>query len=427
MSKRIVWSGPWNALSWVAEFGSYVVEELVARGAAVDVLRTEVGTAATLPSLSAPGPVRFWGDVSIHQLRRNVDAVIANFGDQYSLHGGLLNNYASVGPIGIFHDHVLVHLAADWADTSPDPHAMLRHMVNASYGPAAWSQAEPFLTDRETVAQKRPMLEWFSSGLSGAVVHSSRHLQAARKACPGPVEFIPIAGQFSGFPPPRPPGDSLVVATVRMGTSDQRLDQIVQGIASSARLRARCRFRIIGQIDPARQRHLAHLATSLGMSPPELTGSISGETLLEKLRDVDVLACLRDPNEHAPAPMLFALQSGRPLLASSDDCFDLPAGLALPCMPGSEGSDVARHLGWVLDNSSAAHSMGKHAQTYSRSTHTAKRYVDALLPLLDAAVARRPTVLTGQALGRTLATIGVKPDDPAVGRVGKVLSELVGS
>jgi hypothetical protein len=258
MSMRIMWAGPWDERSAIAEFGSQVVEQLVLRGHAVDVLRTEVGRCAALPARPAPSAVRFWGDVSIHELRRDADAVIVNFADDYQFQGGMLHNVADAGVVGIFHDRCLANLAAGYASTWPDPYAKLRYMVEATYGPHAWRKGEPFLADLETLSGTRPMLEWFAAGVCGAVVHDGNDADVARAACPGPVEVIPI-----------------------------------------------------------------------------------------------------------PLPL--------------------------------EGVDAAA------------------------------RYVDLLLPLVDAAVANRPTVLTGQALGRTLASFGLAPDDPSVNRVGAALSGMLGN
>ena len=50
-----------------------------------------------------------------------------NFGDSYSAHGAMLDNFADAGVVGIFHDRVLARLAEGWAnDTSPDPYARVR-------------------------------------------------------------------------------------------------------------------------------------------------------------------------------------------------------------------------------------------------------------------------------------------------------------
>jgi hypothetical protein len=54
----------------------------------------------------------------------------------------------------------------------------------------------------------------------------------------------------------------------------------------------------------------------------------------------------------------------------------------------------------------------------------ARAWVDALLALLPAAIERRPLILTGQALGRIFASLGLQPDDPGVQAVARRLDLL---
>ncbi|MDQ6781235.1 MAG: hypothetical protein M3Z37_08825 [Candidatus Eremiobacteraeota bacterium] len=429
MSMRIVWGSPWNERSAIAAFGVAVVEELLARGHQVEVLRTELGAAAKLSSRPSSARVRFWGDIALSEFSRNADVVIGNFGNHYPFHGALLENFSAVGIVGIFHDCVLSHLAEGWANASPNPALMLRRLVLATYGASAWPGDEPFIPDFATAARQRPMLEWFASGVTGAVAHAQHYAERLRAVCPGPVAVIALPFAADDLPPaPQPRQDEMVVATIGMGISNKRMGQVMEAVAGSPRLRAHCRFRAIGEADPDEQADLAKLSERLGVEAPAFTGWVSDEGLRAQLRDVDVLSCLRHPVlEGASASLLLSMLSARPVLVSHQAVYaELPQGLVLPCAPGDEAADVRRHLEWVMDHRLQARAMGERARAYVQRTNTAARYVDALLPLLDAAVAARPGVLAAQALGKTLASFSLAPADPSVERVAKTLAGLLG-
>ena len=51
-------------------------------------------------------------------------------------------------------------------------------------------------------------------------------------------------------------------------------------------------------------------------------------------------------------------------------------------------------------------------------------YVDALLPLIDGAIATRPMLDAGLQIGAILQACGARLDEPAIGRIGDVINEL---
>ncbi len=421
---RFIWAGPWNEFSAIAKFGCDIVAELCARGHDVQVVRTEIDQAAALPARAAQVPIRFWQEVPFEDFR-NVDAIIANFGNHYPFHGGMIHNFEFFGAIGIFHDSVLAHLAGGWACTTANGEVSLRRMATATYGQTTVAPGEIFLADLESVTTTRPMLEFYASGVAGAVVHAQHYADRVRSACAGPVAVIPMAFECGDFPLPRPISQAeLSVATIGLGNPNKRVEQVIAAIASSPRLRERVRYHFIGETDPEEERKLRSLCAANRLQPPSFSGWVSDEQLHESLSNVDVIACLRYPAfEGASASLLLAMQSARPTLVSNHAAYaEVPAGLLLPCAPGNESADVTAHLEWVLDNPKAAAEMGRRAREYCVQVHTAKRYVDELLPLIDETLAARPTVLAGQALGRTLGTFGVTALDPAVARVASSLS-----
>ena len=430
MSLRIIWAGPWNERSCIAAFGLQMVAELAARGHLVEVVRTELEPDASLTARPSAVPTRWWRDVSIHELRRDVDAVIVNFGDSYSGCGAMLDNFADAGVVGIFHDRILARLADSWVhDTSPDPYARLRRMVDVTYGSGAWRKG-PFLASADAVMHERPMLEWFAAGVCGAITADAWAAGRARRSSAGPVQALTAAAQFAELEP-KPPSAAgeFVIAMLGADEDTRHIDGVVQGIGESDRLRRTCRLKFVGYVEGSVRSRVLRSAARLRMLAPSLCAWASTEELPALLSDVDAVICTAAFSLEHPSPWaVLALSSARPAIVFVDPAdWGIPQDCVLASTPANSAADVRTHLEWILDNPSAAYAMSERASAFARRTYTPARYVDMLLPLVQAAVANRPVMMTGQALGRTLASFGVEPDDPAVRRIGGVLSGMLGS
>lgn len=176
MSLRIVWGGPWNQQCAAARTSMDIVLELMSRGHVIEVLRTEVRSAAKLAPVSSAVTVHFWNEAFSSNLMRNADAIIVNIGDDYDLYGGMLSSFSQLGAVAIFHDSLLANLAYTWAITSAPP-----------------KEAELFGDAFQALTHPRACLEWFANGATGAVLHGEQDLDCVREACPGPVAVIPQA------------------------------------------------------------------------------------------------------------------------------------------------------------------------------------------------------------------------------------------
>jgi hypothetical protein len=86
-------------------------------------------------------------------------------------------------------------------------------------------------------------------------------------------------------------------------------------------------------------------------------------------------------------------------------------------------------LEWLADQTAGAVANPRHSAGRSRGAgrHTTTVYVDALLPLLQQVVARRPILNARRQLSDTLAEFGLPPDDPAMARVGAALTSMQGT
>ncbi len=426
---HLLWAGPWNERSAVAQVGSRVVAALTERGHQVEVIRTETGTSAWLPARHSDVPVRFWKDSRVRRRTARADALIVNLGDHYGFHGAMVPALFTMNAVGIIHDRVLAHLVLDWSLRRARGEVSLRPLVNALYGSQAWPSGQTFATAFATPGGERTMLEVFAGCLAGAVVHAEHYAGPVRSSCPGPVAVLGLPLLFDDLPAPRTiPARELVVASIGVVNANKRVDQLLHAIGSHPRLRQVCRVRVIGPIEETERDRLTALSRRLGLSAVSFTGWVSDAQLCRELEGVDVISCLRYPAlEGGSASLVLALQSGRPTLVSHHGVYaEVPEDAVLPCTPGNEAPDIARHLAWVLAEPARAHDLGERARSYVYRQHSVDRYAAGLIDLTVAAVAASPGTQTGRALGRTLATFGVGIDDPAVSRIAGALAELLG-
>lgn len=417
MIRRIAWVGPWNPRSAIAKFGAMVVEQLAGRGVQVGVVRSEVGADATEAALPAPGAILWAGETDPWQLWRDHDAVLINIGDHYGYHGGALGLYGQVPALVILHDAYVVNLLSGAGGD------MLTRAAAALHG------TEPALTDLppDAEAASRPLTEWFAAGAAGAIVHAEYYAPRVRAACPGPVRVLPLAYRAPDLPPPRATSDGLSVATIGRLGPNKRADEVIRGIAAVRGGAGRIRYRLIGAAEPAEHARLEALAGELGVEV-SFAGEISDAALAEEFAAIDVVACLRHPAlEGASASLVVGMLSGRPVLVSRQGVYaEVPGDLVLSCAPGKEAPDVTRHLAAILGDRRAALRMAARARAHASVVHDPARYAEALLDFIPEAMLGAAAIGAARSLGAQLAAFGAGRDDPAVGRLGAALTDLLG-
>ncbi|HEY8613211.1 MAG TPA: glycosyltransferase family 4 protein [Roseomonas sp.] len=422
---RIGWAAPWNERSAIASSAAEVARELAARGHEVTVLRTETGEAATLPPRPAPGAVLHLDAVDDDTLRDSFDVVAAHIGDHHGYHGAAIRRLEPLGMVGIFHDAFIANLVFGHFHQTGRPDA-LHQLTHDVYGEDGMRDGEPFWLDMEEMARRRPMLEWLARRCAGAVAHSGHYAERLRQACPGPVAVIPLAFVVPDLPPPPVAWDRITLATIGYANANRRIGEIIMAIGASAFLRGRCRLRVIGEAAPAERARLARLAATIGIEPPEFTGWVSDEDLRWQLRDVDAIACLRNPVlEGASASVILALASGRPTLVTNHGCYaEIPADTVLACRPEAEALDAMRHLEWLLTHPAEGAALGARGRAVALERHAPAAYADALMPLLEQVVADRPRREARRHLFSTLGSLGLGVEDPAARRAETVLAGM---
>lgn len=421
---RIGWAAPWNTSSAIAQSAAEVAFELASRGHAVTVLRTETAPFLDYPQREAPGSVLRLSQCPTDELMRDFDVIVGHFGDHHGFHGALLPRLADLGVVGIMHDACIPHLLSDFVNNDE---AAFRRLVLDTYGDGAVAEGAPLWTDLSEIARRRPMLEWVARRTVGAIAHAEHYAARLRDACPGPVAVVPLAFSVPDLPPPPASWRQMTISVVGHANANKRIDQVIMAVGASYLLRERCRLRIIGQATEAERERLMNLARALEVAPPDFLGWVDDEELAYRLRDVDVMSCLRNPVlEGASASLVLALASGRPTLITGHGCYaEVPPDAALVCSPASEALDVMRHLERLVATPDLGAAVGKRAQAFVQDRHTAANYCDVLLPLLEEVVSRRPLNLAQRQMNRTLAEFDLSADSPAARRIGAVLSGMV--
>lgn len=427
---RIGWASPWNTNSAIAHSASGGAYELAQRGHSITVLRTEAGAYMDHPVRPAPGPVRSLSEYQTHELARDFDVIVAHFGDHFGFHGQLLPRLSEIDLVGIFHDAAVPHLFSGWAvsndETARDFHAFMRGFVRDAYGDAV-ADGPLRWNDLADVAAHYPLVEWIARRTVGAVAHAEHYAWRLQSACSGPVAVIPLTYKVEDLPPPPPAWSRTTIAIVGHANPNKRIDQIILAVSASYILRGCCRIRVIGEALATERERLTTLANRVGIAPPEFTGWVSDEDLLSKLRDVNVMACLRKPViEGASASVVLALTSKRPTLVINHGCYaEIPPDAALLCSPEYEALDIMRHLEHVVREPEFGLEVGRRGHEFAVGRHSAQAYVDSLEPLLERVVARRAEVQARRQIGETFAEFGLGPTDPAIGRITAVLNTMI--
>lgn len=420
---RIGWASPWNERSAIAHSASDVAFEMAKRGHEVTVLRTEHGPQLQWKPRPAPGTIANLESYSNEALRSSFDVIFAHIGDNYDYHGAIVSRIRDVAMVGIFHDPFLVNLAFRAAGNE----AGLRTLIRDVYGDAAWGGNEPLFDRQEALMQRCPMLEWLARQTVGAVAHSHHYEARLREACPGPVAVIPLAYCVEDLPPPPASWDRILVCVIGHANSNKRIDQLIMAIGASPFLRSFCRIRIIGEASDVEKERLRSLAQMARIAEMEFTGWVTDDELRWRLRDVDVISCLRNPVlEGASASLIVAMMSGRPTLVTWHGCYaEVPADAVMACSPSSEALDIMLHLERLLKEPAYGKTFGQKAIDFTTTRHSPSAYVDRLLPLATDAIAFQPRFSAQRRLTGTLDGFGLPADDPSMKRVSDVFASLL--
>lgn len=425
---RVAWATPLAESSAIGRFSVGVTNELARYCACVDIFRTE--RKPMLDERSLPTALRVFklADLSSYNiLNDKYDVVVYNFGNHDIYHHYAVDAAKYARGVCIFHDVHYLNLFWCWMHAKQRV-AEIPSLLTEICGVDAAAAVAQIQSGHVPGDHEKPlMLEWLAPYANGAVAHGRHYLERLARSCPGPVRHIPLAYNLTGAIPPATSQDPSRLRLVTIGyvNDNKRAAEIIRCIAASGRLKAACEYRLAGSASAEKRASLEKLARSLGVEF-HITGTLSRDELLAEIAKADALLCVRKPVlEGASASAIEAMLSGRPAVVMDHGFYsELPDELVLKVRPDFEQADVTQRLLWLLDNPAERRTIGERAAVWAAEQFSFTRYAQEIRTLIDRAVEAEPAIRLGVQLGKEMAAIGVKPDDPATDRISQVASGL---
>lgn len=425
---RIAWATPWNLRSAIGRGNAAVADVLAARGHAVEVIQLE-GEPPADPIPTAL-PVRHWRQVDLPRLKRDYDAVVVHFGDHFPFHAGGLPLIGAAPAVGVFHDLCMYNFFNGWVADCEGGAALHDDEIVAAYGKRARAWAEEARSGRLDLGEitaRTPMVEWIARHCAGALTHAAHYAGRVAAVCAGPVAVAPLPWPPRPVPPLRPRNrPELVCLTVGVMNRNKCAEETIRAIAGSPRLKGAVRYHLVGHISDEERERLTAVAAETGYQAFSIFGDVDAATLEARLREADMIACLRRPIlEGASGSVIEALQSGRPTIVADAGCYaDVPEGLALKVPAEVPVEALRAALEQLAADEPLRRDMGARAAKWSKSYFTAENYAAALEPLIQATIDAQPVLHLAAHLGGELAALGLTRDDPAASRLAKRLEPV---
>jgi glycosyltransferase involved in cell wall biosynthesis len=411
---RIGWATPFNERSAIARYSRAVCHEIERRGSDVEIIRVEIAESAELPPLATRVPVHAPETAHLSSMLYGFDLIVANVGDHFLYHGRVLEILTQVPAVVVFHDSDLTNFMNG---------LLLREGAFRSIIEPFRQTRPPRTSDDE----KALYLSLLASVSGGSVAHGAHYLEPVRAACPGPVGALSLCYPDVGSIAPKPSsGGDIIVVTFGMINENKQAARVLKAIAKSA-ARDRIVYRLIGPIEAPREFELKRIARELGIRPPETFGWVPDGDLFSHLSQAHAICCLRYPiTEGGSASLISALYSARPVIVADAGAYaEVPDGLVTKVPYGTSVDELAAAIDAVAANPLSFDRMAQAARTWAVREYSAQTYVDRLLPLMEEAISCGPAIRAGRVIGASLSSMGIPLGDPAVGRIGRAVAELL--
>lgn len=413
---RLAWATPFNVKSAIAIYSREVCHELIRRGINVEILRIEDPEGEAIDALATSLAVHPASLQLSPDFLQDYDAIIVNIGNYTQYHLGALQLISMVPVISIMHDSNL----QDFVHGAVERGFYLNELAKQLPGIDGIGD----FSDLEDAS-----LALFATMSCACVAHGPHYVDLMRMACPGPVAVLPLCYPDLGAVTPKASEESsFVITTFGMINSNKQPERVMRAIASSQLLKEKAVYRLAGEIEDKQRIYYEALARELGIRQPMIYGRVSDEKLFELLSTSDVLCCLRYPvSEGGSASLITALYSARPIVVPDFGSYaDVPDNLVWKVSYGANEEDLTTALLNIEADRAAAERRSQLMKSWAQKTYSAKNYVDKLLPLVDLAIEATPRVDAGRKIGRLLAALDIRPDDPVVERTESHIKHLLG-
>ena len=415
---RLAWATPWNQRSAIGRGNAAVADALVAGGHAVEVIQLEPEPPAD--PIPTALPVRHWRELDLSRLKRDYDAVVVHFGDHFPFHTGALPLIGAAPAVGVFHDLCMYNFFNGWVHDRGGGHMLHDDEIAQTYGKAARTWAEEARSGRLDLGEitaRTPMVEWIARHCAGALTHSRHYAGRIEAVCAGPVATAPLPWPPRKTTALRPRArDYQVALTVGVMNRNKCAEEAIRAIAGSEALKRSLRYHLVGRIHEEERTRLSALAAELDYPGLTIFGDVDAETLEARLRDADMVCCLRRPVlEGASGSLIEALQSGRPtIVADAGSYAEVPDDMALKVPAEVPVEALRAAFEQLAADELLRREMGAKASAWARARHTPQNYATAVLSLVQATIDAQPALHLAAHLGAELSALGLGRDDPAV-------------
>ena len=430
---RIAWATPVAQRSAIARVSVDVVAALEARGHQVCVIGTEwEETVDDRRPMS--GSFLSWRDLERSGFAGEFDVLFANIGDNYAFHAGIFSLLGRWPTVGVFHDYYLHNLFNGWVwdgGRHDEAAQVSRHdeIIVETYGaevlPLALAarRGEAPLAD---LAVALPMTEWLAAACDGALAHAAFYVERLRAGCPGPVRqaAMPVTGR--GVPALGPRGGHrIVLLTVGVMNANKCADRVIDALGASE-FGAKIDYHLVGSITSAEATRLADRAAIAGYRGLKVHGAVSDETLQDHLTGADMIACLRCPVlEGSSGSAIEALLAGRPLLVADAGFYaELPDAVVLKVAADIPKSELVAQVNRLAADEPLRRRLGAAGRDWATHRFDLGVYASAVETLAEETMTVRPKLTMARHIGRELLQLGLSPADPAVDRIGALLTAL---
>ena len=396
---KIVMFTPALKTSAIGRMASLVTRALISQGHEVTVVRTEKESFLDCPTHDFGTELIPWNDFSqVSSLAGYADVLVYQIGNNYEFHHGSLEWLPRLPGIVCLHDFFVGHLFNGWAQTHrPQADATLR----AWYGDEVAQRYFRFQTSEAFIDGTRdaaPMTDWICSMAHGVVTHSSWGIERVLKSCPGPVYVIPLAydapknvlnhaSTHSSF------SDPFRILTIGHINQNKRVASVISAIGTSPVLRKGSVYRLVGNIEPETVHELSALASKCQVNL-FISGEVDDATLMQALKQTDVVSCLRWPSlEAASASAIEAMLYGKPTIVTNTGFYrEIPDNCVKKIDPENEISSLQSTLEHLLTDSQARYALGTAAKTWAEATFTSENYAQKLIDIAFSVNKAKPMI-----------------------------------
>src|SRR5262249_35619879 len=429
---KIAWVTPYNTRSAIGRFSGLVARRLGHADHAVTIVRSEAVDVLDGSDVLTGTEVVRWDEVCYApDFWSPFDAVVYNVGDNYPFHVGAIELLQRYPGVVIFHDYFLLDLFSAW-HAAKGGQALADRILEDIYGYGAavrFHANDGVAGWLEHMSENFPLTEWIGRFADGAVAHSNFYVDRLRHCCGGPVTMIPLAyDALTDFRPlaGRSESSGIRVLTIGHVNQNKRVESVIRAIGGSDMLRELCHYHVVGLVSDQERDRLLAVARAVSFHELEITGQVSDQTLRAEIEAADVICCLRWPVfEGGSASAVEAMLSGRPVIATDAGFFsDLPDDLVFKVDPKCELSSLTMQLMRLVLDPGLRATVGARAAAWAKSAFNVDTYIARLVPLLEEVARLRPALRAAAHFGHLCSELGLKSNDPAIGRLTATLEAL---